>query len=314
MGVPYLNSTLLHVPHQRALGVYDGVFGGTLSLLEERPDGALPDSPNMGGGKELVASSEVINAVHEHQDYRVDVRALIRARLFDMLIGDWDRHDDQWRWAVHKSKGSTIYKPVPRDRDQAFFTQDGLLPALVNRRWAMRKFQSFGPDIRDISGQHFNARYLDRAYLAGTDWSVWKEIADSMRVELTDAAIAEAIALFPDTGRGHAPVLFLEPIVQFPGPFAAQEGHDRFPPVDELGTVAPFTVLGVCFRHTLGVPAVPGILGQLYLLACALFGEWRYGRTGFHRFSRVRSHLAFPWHAHRGSPVSDCSSSRSPFA
>lgn len=201
VGVPYLNSTLLHVPHQRALGVYDGVFGGTLSLLEERPDGAWPDSPNMGGGKELVASSEVINAVHEHQDHRVDERALIRARLFDMLIGDWDRHDDQWRWAVHKSKGSTIYKPVPRDRDQAFFTQDGLLPALVNRRWAMRKFQSFGPDIRDISGQNFNARYLDRAYLTGTEWTVWKAIADSMQLELTDAAIAESIALFPDTAR-----------------------------------------------------------------------------------------------------------------
>jgi hypothetical protein len=23
----------------------------------------------------------------------------IKARLFDMLIGDWDRHYDQWRWA-----------------------------------------------------------------------------------------------------------------------------------------------------------------------------------------------------------------------
>jgi hypothetical protein len=30
----------------------------------------------------------------------------IKARLFDMLIGDWDRHYDQWRWAEQK-KGSS---------------------------------------------------------------------------------------------------------------------------------------------------------------------------------------------------------------
>jgi hypothetical protein len=35
-----------------------------------------------------------------------------------MLIGDWDRHYDQWRWAEYK-KGQVIYRPIPRDRDQA---------------------------------------------------------------------------------------------------------------------------------------------------------------------------------------------------
>jgi hypothetical protein len=37
-----------------------------------------------------------------------------------MLIGDWDRHYDQWRWAEYKKKGQVIYRPIPRDRDQAF--------------------------------------------------------------------------------------------------------------------------------------------------------------------------------------------------
>jgi hypothetical protein len=35
-----------------------------------------------------------------------------------MLIGDWDRHYDQWRWAEYKKKGQVIYRPIPRDRDQ----------------------------------------------------------------------------------------------------------------------------------------------------------------------------------------------------
>ncbi len=201
VGVPYLDSKLVHVPHQRALGEFDDFFGGTVCLLEERTDGDWSDRPNLGGSKEMVSSGDVIDAISSHQGHAVDERALLRARLLDNVIGDWDRHDDQWRWAKFKEKGNTIYKPIPRDRDQAFFTQNGILPSIVNRRWAMRKFQSFGPDIRDIAGQNFNARYLDRAYLTQLEWKDWKQIADSMRTELTDQAIEEALACFPDTAR-----------------------------------------------------------------------------------------------------------------
>jgi hypothetical protein len=37
-----------------------------------------------------------------------------------MLIGDWDRHDDQWRWAAFDEGKHTVFKAIPRDRDQAF--------------------------------------------------------------------------------------------------------------------------------------------------------------------------------------------------
>ena len=37
-----------------------------------------------------------------------------------MLIGDWDRHQDQWRWIEFKENGKKVYRPMPRDRDQAF--------------------------------------------------------------------------------------------------------------------------------------------------------------------------------------------------
>ena len=51
-----------------------------------------------------------------------DQDQVLRSRLFDIWIGDWDRHDDQWRWASFKDKnGFTYYQPIPRDRDQIFF-------------------------------------------------------------------------------------------------------------------------------------------------------------------------------------------------
>ena len=53
-------------------------------------------------------------------------------RLFDMLLGDWDRHQDQWRWAAFKEDGVTTYRPVPRDRDQAFsIMNDGFVLGLA---------------------------------------------------------------------------------------------------------------------------------------------------------------------------------------
>jgi hypothetical protein len=54
------------------------------------------------------------------EKYIVDENEYIKARLFDMLIGDWDRHYDQWRWAEYKKKAIVIYKPIPRDRDRFF--------------------------------------------------------------------------------------------------------------------------------------------------------------------------------------------------
>ncbi len=35
----------------------------------------------------------------------VDARAYLRARLMDVLIGDWDRHLEQWRWARYENDG-----------------------------------------------------------------------------------------------------------------------------------------------------------------------------------------------------------------
>lgn len=58
--------------------------------------------------------------VAESHKHNVDQQAALRARLFDMWLGDWDRHDDQFRWASFKENGVTVYKPIPRDRDQIF--------------------------------------------------------------------------------------------------------------------------------------------------------------------------------------------------
>ena len=69
----------------------------------------------------------MIENLIEDNDNRVDQNFVVRNRLFDMWIGDWDRHDDQWRWAEFKEDNGSIYRPIPRDRDQAFFINEGFI-------------------------------------------------------------------------------------------------------------------------------------------------------------------------------------------
>lgn len=198
--VLHADPRMVYAPDDPNMGMYRDEFANTLCLFEMRLKGDWSDRPSLGTSREMVSSTNLMKALRKDHKAVLDERALLRARLLDMLIGDWDRHDGNWRWATYDlPKGKTLYKPVPIDRDEVFFTQDGVVPYIADRKWLMPKFQSFGPKIRDIDGMNFNARYLDRAYLTGLDWPAWKSIADSMRTELADSVFQQAEAQLPDT-------------------------------------------------------------------------------------------------------------------
>jgi hypothetical protein len=200
VGVYHTNPQLVIVPGDPVLAPYESQFADMLCLFEERPEGDQSHMDSFGNSEEIVGSGDLIfNMQHDHKHF-VDQRSMLRARLFDMCLADWDRHDDQWRWATFKYGKRTLYKPIPRDRDQVFFTQDGLVPQISNRRWMIRKFQSFKPEVRDMAGQNFNARYVDRSYLTELSLDDWLQIADSMQSELTDKVIDDALRLMPKPG------------------------------------------------------------------------------------------------------------------
>jgi len=185
------------VPDDPVLGPYREEFAGKLCLFEERPDDDMSGFENFGNSDKVVSSSDMREKILEKQHHKVDEKALLKARLLDMLMADWDRHDDQWRWARFKEGKQKIYRPIPRDRDQVFFYQDGLFPSIANRKWAIRKFQPFNPDIRDIAGQNFNARYVDRSYLTSLSRKDWLDMAREMQEKLTNEVLETSINSLP---------------------------------------------------------------------------------------------------------------------
>ena len=142
----------------------------------------------------------MLKRLYKDNDNYVDQQWVLKSRLFDLYIGDWDRHDDQWRWARFNVKGKgKMYRPIPRDRDNAFFINQGLIMSIVKKSWAMPKFQGFDYDLKNPAGFMFNARFFDRSFLNEMDRSDWIRAADSLSQKMTDVAIESAISVWPDS-------------------------------------------------------------------------------------------------------------------
>lgn len=196
--LPHFHPQLLYLPKQPQLGVFNEAFGNELCLIEERdhPDGfeLIYDYT----GKSL-GTYEVIEHQQKDRKSRVDEEAFIRTRLFDMLIGDWDRHQDQWRWLETKKGEETVFVPVARDRDQAFSKMsDGwLLGAAVRLIPAARLLRKYERDIHSIEGFNREAYPMDVALCVESGSAVWLRQAAQLQRSLTDEAIDEAFSVIP---------------------------------------------------------------------------------------------------------------------
>ncbi len=197
-GVYHTNPSIVYVPDDPLLKQYKADLKGGLFLYEERPAGNCSSMPNFGNSKDVVNTDEVIEKTLESEDYQVDQKAVLRARLLDIYLNDWDRHDDQWRWASFKKKGETKYRPIPRDRDQTFFVNQGIIPKIASRKWLMPKIQNFQARTSNVKGLSFNARYFDRSFLNQMEWSDWSEMSDTLVERMTPEVIHQSMLEFPD--------------------------------------------------------------------------------------------------------------------
>src|SRR5215211_588340 len=113
LGIIHTNPQIVYVPDDPVLGEYRKDFGNTVLLFEEREPEGINDTDNTEKAQQ---KAEEDNAV------LFDQKSLLRARLLDLFLGDWDRHEDQWRWEENKNGTQTVYIPFPRDRDKVYYT------------------------------------------------------------------------------------------------------------------------------------------------------------------------------------------------
>jgi hypothetical protein len=196
-GIYHTNPIIVLVPSSPRLGQFNDRFANTLCLFEERPDENQEDAPNFGNAKDVGSTAKMFEKIQSESDHRVDQNAFVRARLFDMFIGDWGRHDDQWRWAKFKVNDQTIYKPIPRDRDQTYTLFDGLIPYVGTSPEELEHLKSFSGKIKNIKKFNFPARYIDRQLTNEVTEDVWINTAKDLQSRLTDAVIETSIKQLP---------------------------------------------------------------------------------------------------------------------
>jgi hypothetical protein len=194
-GIPHAEEQLFVLPRSRELGEFQAEFGGLMGFLQARIGGAPGPPSRWGGASEIIGSDSLIARVARSPKDRVDARAFLTARLFDVLIGDWDRHRDQWIWLRYGDSTPHRWVPVPRDRDQAFVKYDGFL--FYFARQTAPQLTNFGADYPYIPGATWNGRDLDRRFLVELGWPVWDSVAGALQARLSDSVITRALRALP---------------------------------------------------------------------------------------------------------------------
>lgn len=198
------NPKLYYIPKQNALKHFNDEFGDKLYMIEERVTSGHGDVASFGYANEIISTIDLLKELRTSDDVSVDEDTYIRARLFDMLIGDWDRHQDQWRWAKFTKTGKsgktkTTYKPIPRDRDQAFYKNDGpILQIITTIIPALRMMQEYDDKIKNVKWFNASPYSLDMALINQATYKNWITQVEYIQENMTDEVINKAFNQLPN--------------------------------------------------------------------------------------------------------------------
>ena len=191
LGIRHTTPQLFYIPKQNTLKNFNENFGDELYYLEDRPM-ETEENPN-----KVIGTDEVILKLAKDEKYKIDEKSWIKVRLFDMLIGDWDRHHDQWKFEEKKENGKVIYSPIPKDRDQAFTKYDGLIISIIMTIPDLRHMKSFENQIKNIKWFNREPYPLDLVFTKNSTEKDWINVAEFIQNNLSENDIREAFKNLP---------------------------------------------------------------------------------------------------------------------
>lgn len=184
----HTNPKYYFVPDDPLFGDYRPLFANKVCLLELINPSEVKS--------ELQSTANVIDKMISNSKNQVNQEAVLRARLLDMVIGDWDRNFEQWNFWTKSTGEDTSYYPIPKDRDQAFFNSDGLLIKAVSLV-GLSYLQGFKKNYRDIKSFNWKEKDFDRIFMNNLDAEKWEKSISRLQQDINDAAIKTAIKGLP---------------------------------------------------------------------------------------------------------------------
>lgn len=187
-GIPHSNPIIGVVVQEAGLGTYAKDFANTLCLLEEREPMGKSDN-----------TEKMLKKIANSYRNWVDWQTYLKAKALDVLLGDWDRHEDQWRWAVDARADGIEYTPVPRDRDQVFYRSDGSIQRLAQSSWLLPMMQGYERNIQNINWFLWEGRNLNSQLFSGISQLQWNNTISEFCAVMTDSLLAQALLKLPDS-------------------------------------------------------------------------------------------------------------------
>ena len=195
VGVLNTQPKIVYVPKHKALKEYEAEYGNRLFLLEYETEGEI-NWTRYENVKEIVETDDLQELkVKLGEKLTIDQQQLVRARLFDLLIGDWDRHSKQWGWVLQQRSDQVVAIPLAGDRDNAFFRIDGVIPTILTNHIVQPMVRPFEEDIDHIPGYVYP---FDLYFLKGVPKDVFIAEAEFIQQQLTDEKIDKAIQEWPE--------------------------------------------------------------------------------------------------------------------
>jgi len=186
--VPVTPNELYYVPSDPALGKYREILAHRVCLLEPEPETII--------ASKSFSTDKAYKQIREDNRNVVLQENMLRARLLDMLIADWDRHKNQWDWSTIDSNNSKYFYPFPEDRDQAFFHTNGMLSKLI-RLFTLPNLIGFNKSGAPLKKLNYKVYSFDRYFMSQLTRNDWERIIKEFQEKVTDAVIVNAVKKLP---------------------------------------------------------------------------------------------------------------------
>ena len=197
LNIIHAHPKLYLMPDDPKLGPFRDEFGDMLGMLEEHPTDPPKGKLGYLGAVDICKSHKLFRKLYNDHNNRVDTEEFAIARVFDILVGDWGKHEDNWKWIGFKKGEQIIYRPMPRDRDHVFSRWDGVLPWIYDREWAKASGEDFNYEISGLRSLMNQARHLDRFIASDLNKEDWISAAAFIQSRINDDVIERAVKNMP---------------------------------------------------------------------------------------------------------------------
>ncbi len=195
----YTTPQLFYVPKQKRLGDYNENFGNDLYLISVEPSERSEGEGLFKYPDDVETTDDILIKLRKTGDVLVDEESYIKSRLFDMLIGDWDREPDHWQWAeYYNNNKKNVFVPIPKNRDNAFSSFDGNIFDFTRSLFnGSKQTHVYGKNLTDLMWFNKEGVILDRALLENSGRGQWKYLARMIQDSITDSVIEKAFSKIP---------------------------------------------------------------------------------------------------------------------